>query len=47
MDETGIIDIITNKEDLIVDNSGQLVEHWVLEKALCAHNDVKGAQVIN
>ncbi|VDK87254.1 unnamed protein product, partial [Litomosoides sigmodontis] len=46
MDEDGVIDIITNKEDLIVDNSGQLIEHWLLEKALCAHNDVKGAQIV-
>ncbi|CAG9541036.1 unnamed protein product, partial [Cercopithifilaria johnstoni] len=46
MDEAGIIDVITNKEDLIVDNSGQLIEHWLLEKALCAHNEVKGAQIV-
>ncbi|EJW80451.1 hypothetical protein WUBG_08641, partial [Wuchereria bancrofti] len=44
MDEDGIIEIITNKEDLIVDSSGQLIEHWLLEKALCSHNEVKGAQ---
>ncbi|VBB31787.1 unnamed protein product [Acanthocheilonema viteae] len=44
MDETDIINVITNKDDLIVDNSGQLIEHWLLEKALCAHNEVKGAQ---
>lgn len=46
MDEAGIIEVITNKEDLIVDNSGQLIEHWLLEKAICSHNEVKGAQVI-
>uniref|UniRef100_A0A1I7VCT7 AMP-binding domain-containing protein n=1 Tax=Loa loa TaxID=7209 RepID=A0A1I7VCT7_LOALO len=44
MDETGIIEIITNKEDLIVDNSGQLIEHWLIEKAICSHNEIKGAQ---
>uniref|UniRef100_A0A158Q6V2 AMP-binding domain-containing protein n=1 Tax=Elaeophora elaphi TaxID=1147741 RepID=A0A158Q6V2_9BILA len=47
MDQAGIIDVITNKEDLIVDNAGQFVEHWLLEKALCAHSEVKGAQVIS
>lgn len=47
MDEDGNIDIITNKEDLIVDNSGRLIEHWLLEKALCSHNVIKGAQVID
>uniref|UniRef100_A0AAF5Q4V4 AMP-dependent synthetase/ligase domain-containing protein n=3 Tax=Wuchereria bancrofti TaxID=6293 RepID=A0AAF5Q4V4_WUCBA len=46
MDEDGIIEIITNKEDLIVDSSGQLIEHWLLEKALCSHNEVKGAQIV-
>ncbi|VDK89668.1 unnamed protein product, partial [Onchocerca ochengi] len=45
MDEAGVIEVITNKEDLIVDNSGQLIEHWLLEKALCSHNEVKGAQL--
>ncbi|EJD73972.1 hypothetical protein LOAG_18647 [Loa loa] len=46
MDETGIIEIITNKEDLIVDNSGQLIEHWLIEKAICSHNEIKGAQIV-
>ncbi|OZC07812.1 AMP-binding enzyme [Onchocerca flexuosa] len=46
VDEAGFIEVITNKEDLIVDNCGQLIEHWLLEKAICSHNEVKGAQIV-
>uniref|UniRef100_A0A915Q2V6 AMP-dependent synthetase/ligase domain-containing protein n=1 Tax=Setaria digitata TaxID=48799 RepID=A0A915Q2V6_9BILA len=46
MNEAGIIELITNKEDLIIDQSGQLIKHWIIEKALCTHDEVKGAQII-
>ncbi|VDM29438.1 unnamed protein product [Toxocara canis] len=45
IDNSGNVELLANKEDLIVDKSGKILEHWTLEKAICAYDQIKGAQV--
>uniref|UniRef100_A0A0M3HYX1 Transferred entry: 1.11.1.24 n=1 Tax=Ascaris lumbricoides TaxID=6252 RepID=A0A0M3HYX1_ASCLU len=45
MDTSGGVELLSNKEDLIFDKSGKIIEHWTVEKAICAYDQIKGAQV--
>ncbi|VDK18800.1 unnamed protein product [Anisakis simplex] len=47
IDANGSVELITSKEDLIVDKNGKIIEHWTMEKTICAYDQVKGAQIIS
>ncbi|VDN05381.1 unnamed protein product [Thelazia callipaeda] len=46
VDNVGSLELLANKEDLILNSSGELIEHWSIEKVLCSHNEIKGAQIV-
>uniref|UniRef100_A0A915BR36 AMP-dependent synthetase/ligase domain-containing protein n=1 Tax=Parascaris univalens TaxID=6257 RepID=A0A915BR36_PARUN len=46
MDTFGGVELLSNKGDLIFDESGKIIEHWTMEKAICAYDQIKGAQII-
>uniref|UniRef100_A0AC35TT76 AMP-binding domain-containing protein n=1 Tax=Rhabditophanes sp. KR3021 TaxID=114890 RepID=A0AC35TT76_9BILA len=42
------IELVTQRADLIIDQNGLLVEHWVIEKTLSKFHEIKGsAQVVS
>ncbi|KAJ1348531.1 hypothetical protein KIN20_003853 [Parelaphostrongylus tenuis] len=47
MDDVGSIEIVANKEDLIYDKNGAIVEHWNIERLLNQNDLIKGVQVVS
>jgi hypothetical protein len=45
IDSRGNVELVTNRDDLIRNGKGELIEHWIIERVLSSHDDVKGAQV--
>lgn len=45
VDNCGNIELLTYKYDLIYDKKDKLVEHWIMERIMTQHEDIKGVQV--